>query len=229
MTETPVTGESVPERRTDDSERSIYRPDSLGDIRETYAENAETLARMHWFDRLFMGRYRRKAFGEAEGHVLDVACGIGTNLQYLPETVTYVGIDISPDMLELAEERFERLKRGVTVLNMDAQDLDFHDDSFDTVISSLSTCTFPDPVAALEEMNRACAPDGKVLLLEHGRSSVRPIARFQDWRADAHYEKHSCRWDQNPLGIVAESPLEVKAFSTHLAGTITIIQATPTK
>ena len=33
------------------------------------------------------------------------------------------------------------------------------DDSFDAVISALSTCTFPDPVAALREMERVCKPE----------------------------------------------------------------------
>jgi len=59
---------------------------------------------------------------------------------------------------------------------MDAQALEFPDDSFDTVISSFSTCTFPDPIAALHEMERVCTPDGEILLLEHRRSDAAPLA-----------------------------------------------------
>ena len=83
-------------------------------------------------------------------------------------------------MLAEAAQRLDDRPRETTLHEMDAQDLAFPDDSFETVISSLSTCTFPDPVEALSEMGRVCAPNGQILLLEHGRSSVGAIARFQD-------------------------------------------------
>jgi len=204
-----------------------HQPHSLDDVRETYREQAATIDRMSWLNRALTGRYRRRLFGTAGGRVLDVACGLGTNVRYLPEDSEYVGIDISADMLANAETRLAQTNRETTLHEMNAQALEFSDDSFDTVISSLSTCTFPDPIEALSEMGRVCAPDGRILLLEHGRSSVGPIARFQDWRADAHFEKHSCRWNQEPLEVVSESSLSVDDSSTALLGMITAIEARP--
>jgi len=219
-----------PLKKNDSEDRvelAEHRPASLEDIRETYAEQADTVARMSWLNRLLTGRYRRQLFEKADGQVIDVACGTGTNVRYLPDSVEYVGLDISPEMLQHAANRFDRLERGDTLLEMDAQALEFPENSFDTVISSLSTCTFPDPVAALREMNRVCDPDGQVLLLEHGRSNVELIGRFQDWRADAHYEKHSCRWNQEPLEIIAQSELSLQNASTGMFGVITAIEAAP--
>lgn len=204
------------------------QPGSLEAIRETYADQADRLARLAWVNRLLTGRFRRDLFERADGRVLDVACGTGTNRRYLPDTVEYVGIDLSPDMLENAAEQFDRLERGESLFEMDAQALAFPDDHFDTVISSLSTCTFPDPYEALQEMNRVCAPDGRILLLEHGRSSVGPVAAFQDWRAEAHFEKHRCRWTQDPLVIVAESEVALTESTTAVLGMITAIEAAPT-
>jgi len=200
---------------------------SIADVRETYREQAATIDRMSWLDRVLTGRYRQSLFGDASGRVLDVACGIGTNARYLPEDSEYVGIDISPEMLAKAAQRLDDRPRETTLHEIDAQDLAFPDDSFETVISSLSTCTFPDPVEALSEMGRVCTSDGRILLLEHGRSSVGPIARFQDWRADAHFKKHSCRWNQNPLEIVSRSPLSVVESSIAFLGIITLIEARP--
>jgi ubiquinone/menaquinone biosynthesis C-methylase UbiE len=200
---------------------------SLADIRETYAEKADMMARMDRLDRLLTGRYRRSAFRTAEGRVLDVACGTATNYRCLPDGTEYVGIDLSPEMLAAADDRYPELERGETLLEMDAQSLAFPDDSFETVVSSLSTCTFPDPLAALAEMNRVCKPDGQVLLLEHGRSDVGAISAFQNWRADAHFEKHNCRWNQEPLAIVAESPLDVREYATWVFGILTGIRAEP--
>ncbi|WP_135304872.1 class I SAM-dependent methyltransferase [Haloarcula amylovorans] len=203
------------------------QPHTIADVKETYREQATTMARMDWLNRAFSGRYRRALFGDATGRVLDVACGVGTNAQYLGHDAEYVGIDISGAVLTAARQRLDDTPRETTLYEMDAQELDFPDDSFDTVISSLSTCTFPDPVAALSEMGRVCAPDGRILLLEHGRSSVGPIAWLQDWRADAHFEKHNCRWNQEPLAVVAASPLRISESSSAFLGMITAIEACP--
>jgi ubiquinone/menaquinone biosynthesis C-methylase UbiE len=203
------------------------RPDSLADVRETYAEQADRFDRMQWLNERLTGGFRSRLFGRAEGRVLDVACGTGLNFQYVPRATSYVGVDLSPEMLAVARRTVGGRDRVEGFQEMDAQSLAFEDDTFDSVVSSLSTCTFPDPVAALNEMARVCAPGGRVLLLEHGRSSVGPVARFQDWRADAHYEKHSCRWNQDPLAIIEESALSVVDASTAVLGVITAIEAEP--
>lgn len=210
-----------------DPDSASGRAMSLDEIQSAYAEQADTLARFDWINRLLTGRYRRRQFERAEGRVLDVACGTGANFPYLPGSVDIVGIDISPEMLAKARDRLETLELAGTVREMDAQNLDFPDDSFDTVISSLSTCTFPDPIAALREMERVCAPDGQILLVEHGLSDVGPVAAFQRWRADAHYAKAGCRWTQEPLDLVNRAGLTVESSGTGLLGMITTIDATP--
>lgn len=222
--------DSPPAAKSNRTEASVlagHQQHTISDVRETYREQAAKMARMDWVNRALTGRFRRRLFGDASGRVLDVACGVGTNARFLPESSTYVGIDVSSEVLAQTEQRLQNRSRETTLHEMDAQNLEFPDDSFDTVISSLSTCTFPDPVEALAEMNRVCDPDGRVLLLEHGRSSIDSIARFQDWRADAHFEKHSCRWNQQPLTVVAESPLEITDASSAVLGLITAIEAKP--
>lgn len=203
------------------------RPMSIEEIRESYAECAPWIGRFDWLDRWLTGRYRRRLFGDASGRVLDVACGAGANFPYLQPGVDLVGIDASPEMLEMARSRLERLEMGGTLHEMDAQSLAFDDDGFDTVISSLSTCTFPDPTAALGEMDRVCKPDGRILLLEHGRSDVGPIARLQDRYADAHYATAGCRWNQEPLELVLSVGLPVRKASSHALGIVTLIEARP--
>lgn len=202
-------------------------PKSPDDLREIYADLAPCMARMGWLDRLITGRHRRRLFGTAGGRVLDVACGTGTNLRYLPEEIDYVGVDLSPDMIAHARERSAERVPAEAFREMDAADLAFADDTFDTVISSLSTCTFPDPRGVLREMARVCRPDGRILLLEHGRSDVGFIARFQDWRADAHYEKHGCRWNQDPLEVASGAGLRVREHREAMLGILTMIEAVP--
>lgn len=200
---------------------------SIEEIRSSYAECADWLYRVDRLDRAITGRYRRELFGDADGDVLDVACGTGTNFEYLPESAEPIGIDVSREMLAKARRRLERLGRDGTLREMDAEALAFADDQFDTVISSLSTCTFPNPVTALEEMSRVCKPDGEILLLEHGRSDIEPIGRFQDWRADSHYDHAGCRWDQEPLEHVLDAGLPIHSVRTEMAGIVTSIEAGP--
>src|SRR5690606_6194815 len=153
---------------------------------------------------LGMRALRREAFGRARGRVLEVAVGTGKNLPlYPPEVEELVGVDLSPAMLEVARRRAAELGTDVELLEADAEALPFPDASFDTVASSLSTCTFPDPVRALREMRRVCKPDGQILLLEHGRSRSPWLARFQDRRADAQARMLGCRWNREPLELVS--------------------------
>lgn len=212
---------------SDDDAGTVSRSMSLPEIQEAVSTHIDEMDGSSWFNRLLTARYRRGLFERAESRVLDVACGTATNRAYLPDTTEYVGVDLSPAMLSRAAERFDDLERDETLLEMDAENLEFDDDSFDTVISSMSTCMFPDPVAALDEMARVCKPDGTILLLEHGRSSVGIVARFQDRRADDHYRSKGCHWNQEPLAHVDASTLSVRESSTHLLGIITSIEAEP--
>ncbi|WP_202932732.1 class I SAM-dependent methyltransferase [Halorussus salinus] len=208
-------------------EQSRRRSMSAEDIADAYADVADKLARWSRLDRLFSGRYRREQFGTATGRVLDVACGTGRNFRYLDAADAVVGIDISPDVLAYARDELDALALDGTVHRMDAQTLDFPDNSFDTVVSSFSTCTFPDPTAALDEMGRVCKPDGDVRLLEHGRSDVAPVARWQDWRAESHYEKAGCRLNHEPVRTVRSSDLAVERASGRLFGLVVTIDAAP--
>lgn len=221
------TMDRVPTDRAGEPDPAENRPMSIEDIQAAYAEYADWFHRLEWFDRLVTGRYRCHQFGGVDERVLDVACGTGTNFPYLASTVDLVGVDISPEMLQKAQERVDRLELDGTLHRMDAQSLEFDDDTFDTVISALSTCTFPNPVAVLREMQRVCAPDGQILLLEHGRSDVRPLAWYQDWRAEAHYQKAGCRWTQQPLELVRDAGLSVERARTALFDMITMIDARP--
>lgn len=216
---------STEQTQAGDSGRGVSRSKSLGEVRESVSDHIDEMDGNALLSRVLTYRYRRRHLPQAEGRVLDVACGTATNRQFLPDSTEYVGVDISPEMLDRADERFPELTQGEQLREMDAQDLDFAEDSFDTVISSMSTCMFPDPIAALNEMKRVCKPEGDILLLEHGRSSVGPLARFQDWRADSHYEEKGCRWNQEPLAVVAESELTVRESSAGMLGIITTIVA----
>lgn len=201
---------------------------SPGEVRDAYDEETlETYDRIERLWHLWTGRYRKEMFADVEGRVADVACGPGANLRYLPESAEVVGVDISADVLRWARRDAAERGRSIEFEQMDAQTLAFEDDAFDAVVSGLSTCTFPDPVEALNEMARVCKPDGEVRLLEHGKSTFGPYAKYHEWKRDGAYDELGCRLFDDPTVVVDESVLQVERERKWWLGTLTGITARP--
>ena len=169
-------------------------------------------------------RLRRRLLQRATGKVLEIAVGRGRNLRYYPEGCKITAVDFSPAMLEVARNRTDRLGLTIPCLAMDAEALAFPEQSFDTVVSSLSLCTFPDPAAALREMARVCRPNGRILLLEHGRSDVEWLGRWQDRRADRHAKALGCRWNREPLDLVRQAGLTLIAAQRIFFGIFHLLE-----
>lgn len=183
---------------------------SAMEIKAAYDDDeAEEFEDIHWLKRRLAARTHRQQFGGVDGRVLDVACGTGRNFRYVPDTAEIVGIDISADMLERAREKAAEFDQRVDLEQMAAQRLSFADDSFDHVISSLSTCTFPDPIEALNEMGRVCKPAGRIRLLEHHKWDCTPLTMLQERNAETEYQRVGCRLYDDPTMIVERSELEV--------------------
>ena len=101
--------------------------------------------------------------------VLEVGVGTGLSLPHYRTDLEVTGIDLSPEMLEKAEERVrnKNLTHVDDLLVMDASRLDFPDDSFDVVVAMFVMTVVPDPDAVMKELERVCAPGGQVLLVNH--------------------------------------------------------------
>lgn len=116
-------------------------------------------------------KYRKKALSLVKGKVLEIGVGTGKNLPYYPKDVEVIGIDFSRNMLKKAEERRRKLRlENVKLLYMDAQDLEFEDNTFDTIVSTFVFCTVPDPIKGLKEAYRVLKPGGRAIFLEHMKS-----------------------------------------------------------
>src|SRR6187549_1297755 len=106
---------------------------------------------------------------QPDDRVLEVGVGTGINLSLYPKDSAITGIDFSSSMLEKARERAVRkdVPHRVRLLQMDAADLKFADDSFDIVYAPYLISVVPDPVKVAQEMSRVCRPGGRVIILNH--------------------------------------------------------------
>lgn len=133
-----------------------------------------------WMDRMIDPSLRKKTLAYARGKVLEVGVGTGKNLVYYPEGCEVTGIDFSPGMLARARKKVHLARVPVTLVEMDAQDMDFPDDTFDTVVATCVFCSVPDPVKGLMEVRRVCKPGGRIILLEHVRSENPVLGKLMD-------------------------------------------------
>jgi ubiquinone/menaquinone biosynthesis C-methylase UbiE len=132
-----------------------------------------------WERWIFGTEHRAWACSQATGDTLEVAIGTGLNLVHYPAAVRLTGIDLSLEMLIVAKTSAERRGRTIELKVGDAQDLPFKGRSFDTVVCTYALCSIPDEAQAISEMNRVLKPGGRLILVDHVRSSVKPIFWLQ--------------------------------------------------
>lgn len=110
--------------------------------------------------------------------VLELGVGTGLSLPRYPQDVEITGIDLSPDMLEQAAEVVERNRLdNVQLIEMDAQELAFADDSYDKVAVMYVASVVPDPRAMIQEVRRVCRPGGDIFVLNHFASQGNRLLR----------------------------------------------------
>jgi ubiquinone/menaquinone biosynthesis C-methylase UbiE len=168
----------------------------------------------------------REWIGErATGRILDVATGTGRNFPHFPASATVTGIDLSPAMLTLARRRASDLGREIALEHGDAVQLPFDASTFDTVVCALSLCSIPDPAAAIGEMKRVLTPGGRLVLVDHIRSTWPPIFVAQWLLERITVRMAGEHFTRRPLTLVQSAGFEIVEVERLKAGTIERVHA----
>jgi phosphatidylethanolamine/phosphatidyl-N-methylethanolamine N-methyltransferase len=101
--------------------------------------------------------------------ILEVGVGTGLSLPLYNPGVRIVGIDISPDILQRARTLASRRKHSNVrnLLEMNAEQMEFPDNSFDKVSAMYVVTVVPDPAQLVREMRRVCKPNGELFIVNH--------------------------------------------------------------
>jgi phosphatidylethanolamine/phosphatidyl-N-methylethanolamine N-methyltransferase len=127
--------------------------------------------------------------------VLEIGAGTGTSFPAYPTHCEVTGIDLAPDMLARARRKIrENGWSHFKVIEMNALDLEFPENSFDYVMAFHVVTVVPDPIRMIEEAKRVCKPGGRIVIVNHFTSNVPllgsltqaldPITRWLGWRTD---------------------------------------------
>lgn len=203
---------------------------TLTRVRQIYDNLAPSYDRSHALvERLVMGDGMRRGLAvELRGDVLEVAIGTGRNLPFYPAGVgRVVGIDLSRGMLAQARRKARELDRPVALAQMDAQRLAFAAASFDTVTVSLALCTVPDPERTLRELARVCRPDGHLVLLEHVRSPVPPLAWLQGLLTPLQVRALGCHLDRTTVETLRRLGFVIETERSRFFGVFRLVVARP--
>jgi ubiquinone/menaquinone biosynthesis C-methylase UbiE len=124
---------------------------------------------------------RAELVPRASGEVLEVGIGSGLNIPFYSAKVRRLyGVDPSGELLAMALRRAAHVPFPVELLCQSAEDLPRPDASFDTIVTTWTLCSIPDPMQALREMRRVLKPGGRLLFVEHGRTPDASVNRWQD-------------------------------------------------
>ena len=127
-----------------------------------------------------LSKWRRRLLKDAYGKTLEIGIGTGKSMSDYPSGVSITGIDSSENMLKYARKRANGYNHIEQLLIMDAEDLTFADNTFDTIVSSCVFCSIHNPVKAFEEMRRVCRNTGSIYLLEHVRTKNKVVGKIMD-------------------------------------------------
>ncbi|TVP88405.1 MAG: methyltransferase domain-containing protein [Thioalkalivibrio sp.] len=145
--------------------------------------------------------------------VLEVGVGTGISLPFYKPDAEVVGIDVSREMLDVARQRLADGDCGAVtgLVEMNAEQLAFADDSFDAVVAMYVASVVPNPERLFSEMWRVCRPDGQILVVNHFASrqwilrtlerSLRPLSRAVGFRPDMELDDFVAVAGRTPVAI----------------------------
>ncbi|MHB1005986.1 MAG: class I SAM-dependent methyltransferase [Chloroflexota bacterium] len=176
-----------------------------------------------------MAGWRAKLWSLVVGpRVLEVGVGTGKNIPSYPTEMLVTGVDFSPRMLERARQRAAAQGKSVDLRLMDAQRLEFPDDSFDTTLATCVFCSVPDPVLGLRELRRVTRPKGRILLLEH----VRPggvLGDVADLANPLVVRVMGANINRRTLENIRQARIDIQSVESLWLDIVKLVVATPGK
>ena len=168
--------------------------------------------------------------------ILEVGVGTGLSLPLYSRNVQITGIDLSREMLARARMRKirENLTHVAALQLMDAENMEFGDNSFDMVVAMYVVSVTPHPARLVNEMRRVCKPEGELYIVNHFHHTnpfvggvermISPLSRQMGFRPDFSMKKFI---QETGLDVVERIPVNLLGYWTLLKCRNNKISPTP--
>ena len=181
------------------------------------------------YDGLLADR-KRPLLSEVGGTVVEIGPGTGTNFQYYPRNIHWIGAEPNRYMHPYLRGAAEVAGFPIEILPNRAENLNLPDESADAVVATAVLCSVDDPHKVLHEVRRVLKPGGRFIFVEHVAArrgtALRRIQRMIQplWSCIAD----GCHPDRDSGELITEAgfrPLVVDGFrlplgpvAPHIAG-----------
>ena len=190
----------------DEVEKNGKKKEKLKEIHDRNASSYEKKSDFAEVSNSY-NRYRRILLSHAKGRVLELGVGTGRSLEYYkPDVKELVGIDYSNNMLKQAIEKSQnrenfRIKQiEIKLMEMDAESLDFPDNSFDCVVDFMNMQCYSNYKLVISNIKRVLKDGGNLIVVAKGQSDYMLINQFyQIYRPYFLIKKgyeNNIKWDE---------------------------------
>lgn len=164
-------------------------------------------------------KIRKTLVNQAIGRVLEIGSGTGMNFPLYQNATQVDAIEPNPLMKERALKRMERSRIPIQTYLVKAEKLPFADNTFDSVVATLVFCTIPEPMKALQEIQRVSKPNAKILLFEHVRVDKALLGKTQDVLTPLWKKAFDgCHLNRDTLELIKQSSLSVMEVDSYFNG-----------
>ena len=159
-------------------------------------------------------RERQLLIPMAHGTVLEIGAGSGLNMPFYGSKVDKLyALEPNQKLRQKAAPKADSTTFEVEFLGLKGEDIPLDDQSINTVVTTWTLCTIPDPAKALQGMYRVLKPGGQLLFVEHGRAPSPRLSRWQDrlspiWSCCAG----GCQLNRRPDRLICEAGFTLESL-----------------
>ncbi|SHN05530.1 class I SAM-dependent methyltransferase [Gracilibacillus kekensis] len=173
---------------------------------------------------------RKRIIKNAYGKILEVGVGAGANFPYYNKNnVEITAVDFSPEMIKSAKRAASKYQLKVEFIQSDVNDLMIEKDSYDCIVSTLTLCSYAEPIETLNKFSSWCHKGGSILLMEHGLSSNRFLTLTQKVIDPFHNKLVGCHCNRDINKLLDEANLQIDHRERYWSDIVYLIWAKPNK